>query len=38
MVTVIVTVANNNTFGFESNFATRSGFMKKTHNFSNSLK
>ena len=36
MVTIIVTMLDNNKFGFNSGI--RSGFRKKTQNFSNSVK
>ena len=39
MVTVIVTMEDNNTFGFNNyHFGIRSGFKKKTQNSSNSVK
>ena len=39
MVTIIVTMEDNNTFGFNNcNFEIRSSFKKKTQNSSNSVK
>ena len=38
LLTVIVTVIDNNAFGFKCNIAIKSSFLKKTQNFSNSVK
>ena len=39
MVTIIVTMVDKNTFNFNKcNFGIRSGFKKKTQNFSNYVK
>ena len=39
MVAIIMTMVANNAVGFNKfNFVIRSGFKKKTHNFSNSVK
>ena len=35
---VNLTMIESNAFGFKCNSAIRSGFFKKTHNFSNSVK